>query len=98
MAQQPWEPYEEQFLREVGGYMSRETIADKLERTPNAIKNRARMLGVSLASERITTAWKPEETALFDSHSDKEISQITGRSARSVASKRYQLKIYRRAA
>lgn len=98
MAQQPWERYELDFIVEVAGKMPLAVIAEKLERTPNSIKNKAAYLGLSLALERETKAWTPDESALFLSKSNNEISLITGRSIKSVVNKRYALGVQRRAA
>lgn len=97
MTQQSWERYEVDFLVEVAGKMSVSEISEKLERTQNAIRNKAVYLGISLTFDRITKAWTPDESALFLSKSDKEISLVTGRTIRSVVSKRHALGIHRRA-
>lgn len=98
MKHQPWQRFELDLLVDVAGKMPIEDIAGKLERTPNAVKNKAHYFNISLAMTRITKAWTPEECALFHTHSDTEMMLITGRSRRSISGKRYQLKIYRRAA
>ncbi|WP_159282161.1 hypothetical protein [Rahnella variigena] len=98
MAQQMWERYEMDFLIEVASTMTLKEISEKLERTEGAIKNKASYLGITLLSAKAWSPWTPEQVALFSTHSDKEISLITGRTVKSVCSKRYQLKIYRRAA
>ena len=98
MAQQMWERYEMDFLIEVASTMTLKEISEKLERTEGAIKNKASYLGITILSTKGWNPWTPEQTALFGTHSDKEISLITGRSLRSVCSKRYQLKSNRRAA
>ncbi|RJT47196.1 hypothetical protein [Rahnella woolbedingensis] len=98
MAQQMWERYEMDFLIEVASTMTLKEISEKLERTEGAIKNKASYLGITLLSAKAWSPWTPEQAALFSTHSDKEISLITGRTVKSVCSKRYQLKIYRRAA
>lgn len=98
MSQQPWERYELDFLAEVAGTMTLKEVAEKLERTQGSVKNKAMYLGITLFPAKGWQSWTPEHTALFSSHSDKEISLLTGRSIRSVCAKRYRLKVYRRAA
>lgn len=98
MSQQPWERYELDFLAEVAGTMTLKEVAEKLERTQGSVKNKAMYLGITLFSAKGWQSWTPEHTALFNSHTDKEISLITGRSPRAVATKRYNLRIHARAA
>lgn len=91
MAQQLWEKYEFDFIKEVAGVMSRAEIAEKLERTPAAVAVQAHRLGVSLGLLRSSRPWKTSEVALFISHTDHEIKEITGRTLQSVQSKRYEV-------
>lgn len=98
MAQQMWERYEMDFLIEVASTMTLKEISEKLERTEGAIKNKASYLGITLLSTKGWNPWTPEQAALFGTHSDKEISHITGRTLKSIACKRLAMKVYRRAA
>lgn len=98
MAQQTWERYELDFIVEVASTMTLKEIADKLERTQDSVKNKATYLGITIHSAKGWNPWTPEQSELFSSHSDKEISLITGRSERAVATKRYNLRIQARAA
>jgi hypothetical protein len=91
MAQQLWEKYEFDFIKEVAGVMSRTEIAEKLERTPAAVAFQAHRLGVSLGMLRCNRIWESSELALFGTHTDHEIKDITGRTLQSVQSKRYEI-------
>lgn len=87
-----WEPYEVQFLREVAGYMPGHVISEKLERPMSAIYYKAQREGIRLTAIRKAFRWATTETSLFPTHSDQEISEITGRSITAVKIKRSVLK------
>lgn len=87
----PWEPWEEDFLREVASSMSIWVISEKLERTIRSIQSKASRIKVKLTFLRNDKKWAADEIALFDSLSAEEISEKTSRSIYSVRSKRYSL-------
>lgn len=91
MIYEEWQQYEKDFIKEVAGMMSRTEIAEKLERTPAAVAVQAHRLGVSLGLLRSNRPWKTSELALFISHTDHEIKDLTGRTLQSVQSKRYEV-------
>lgn len=91
MKQELWEKYEFDFIKEVAGVMSRTEIAEKLERTPEAVAVQACKLGVSLGLLRKSKPWLTSEIALFAEHTDHQIKEITGRTLQSVQSKRYEI-------
>lgn len=98
MNRQPWQRFEMDLLIEQAETKSASEIAKTLGRTPDAVRCKANYFGLQLVTIHNMKAWQPDEISLFHTHTDKEISLITGRSVKSVCSKRYQLKIYRRAA
>ena len=91
MIYEEWQQYERDFIKEVAGVMSRAEIAEKLERTPAAIAVQACKLGISLGLLRKNKAWMTSEVALFETNTDHQIKEITGRTLQSVQSKRYEI-------
>lgn len=91
MIYEEWQQYERDFIKEVAGVMSRTEIAEKLERTPAAVAVQAHRLGVSLGLLRCNRIWESSELALFCTHTDHEIKDITGRTLQAVQSKRYEI-------
>lgn len=86
----PWETWEEDFLREVGAKMTRDYISEKLERTPQAISDKASRLNIKLRT--IPRPWTKAELSLFGKFSNREIAQATNRSLDTVKQKRLQIK------
>jgi hypothetical protein len=86
---EPWQSWEEDFLREVADTMPSHEIADKLERTSSSIKCKASRLGVPLRHNVEIRKWTTGETALLAHMSSEEIAKVTDRSIYSVRSKRY---------
>ena len=88
---EPWEPWEKQFLKEVGNHMPIHTISEKLERTESAIYSQAAQLDVKLVSRMRGRRWTRVELFLFGRFSPEEIAAATGRTIFSVRSKRNAL-------
>ncbi|EJS4818330.1 hypothetical protein NW056_002593 [Salmonella enterica subsp. enterica serovar Ouakam] len=85
---EPWQPFENLFLHEVGMKMSRSEIAEKLERSESAITRQASRIGAPLIRKMTGRPWTPAELHLFGRFSEEEIAKATGRSIYSVRSKR----------
>lgn len=98
MNRQPWQRFEMDLLIEQAETKSASEIAKALGRTPDAVRCKANYFGLQLVTIHNMKAWQPDEIALFHTHTDKEISHITGRTLKSIACKRLAMKIYRRAA
>ncbi|HED2374819.1 TPA: hypothetical protein R4216_003875 [Citrobacter freundii] len=86
-----WQPFENQFLHEVGMKMSRSEIAEKLERSESAVARQASRIGAPLISRMTGKPWTAAELYLFGRFSVEEIATATGRSIYSVRSKRNSL-------
>lgn len=86
----PWQPWEEDFLREVAGNMPTAEIVEKLERTPSSIQNKASRLGVTLLTER-HRPWTKAELSLFENFSAEEIAVATQRTIYACRSMRYKI-------
>lgn len=85
---EPWQPWENLFLHEVGKTMPVQVIAEKLERSESAITRQASRIGAPLISRMTGRTWTPAELHLFGRFSVEEIATATGRSIYSVRSKR----------
>lgn len=88
---EPWQPWENLFLHEVGGTMPVSVIAEKLERSESAITRQASRIGAPLISRMTGKPWTAAEIYLFGRFSVEEIATATGRSIYSVRSKRNSL-------
>lgn len=98
MAREKWSRTDLDFFVESASQHTAAELSMKLGRCENSIITKARYFGIKLAMVRPKKAWSQEEIELFDTHSDKEIILITGRSLHSVSAKRRSMNIYRRAA
>ncbi|MFI3409473.1 hypothetical protein [Citrobacter braakii] len=85
---EPWQPWENLFLHEVGGTMPVSVIAEKLERSESAITRQASRIGAPLIRKMPGRPWTAAELHLFGRFSEEEITTATGRSIYSVRSKR----------
>ncbi|HFQ8103807.1 TPA: hypothetical protein ACHS94_005193 [Citrobacter freundii] len=88
---EPWQPWENLFLHEVGRTMPVSVIAEKLERSESAIARQASRIGAPLISRMTGKPWTAAELYLFGRFSVEEIATATGRSIYSVRSKRNSL-------
>ncbi|CAH3351944.1 hypothetical protein AI2602V1_3530 [Citrobacter freundii] len=88
---EPWQPWENLFLHEVGRTMPVQVIAEKLERSESAITRQASRIGAPLISRMTGKPWTAAELYLFGRFSVEEIATATGRSIYSVRSKRNSL-------
>ncbi|MGK4325658.1 hypothetical protein NO746_000018815 [Citrobacter freundii] len=88
---EPWQPWENLFLHEVGRTMPVQVIAEKLERSEPAITRQASRIGAPLISRMTGKPWTAAELYLFGRFSEEEIATATGRSIYSVRSKRNSL-------
>ncbi|MGC6389700.1 hypothetical protein ACMV8I_18845 [Ewingella sp. S1.OA.A_B6] len=98
MARKQWSRSELDFLVEVASTQSAGELSQAMGRTPESVRTKARYFGIQLVLVRSNKDWTPAETALFTTHSDKEITLMTGRSLKSISAKRRRMNIYRRAA
>lgn len=87
----PWERYEEEFLREVASSMTVEDIGEKLDRTTNAIICKASRLGIQLSAKRVFKSWNKHEEAMISTLPAITVATITGRSIYAIRAKRYKL-------
>lgn len=90
---EPWEEYEEQFMREVAGYMPGSIIAEKLERSIQSVYSKASDMDVTLISNRPARRWTETELRLLGKDADKKVAHLTGRTLKSVMCKRASLSI-----
>lgn len=88
---EPWQPWENLFLHEVGRTMPVQVIAEKLERSEPAITRQASRIGAPLISRMTGKPWTAAELYLLGRFSVEEIAKATGRSIYSVRSKRNSL-------
>ena len=88
---EPWQPWENLFLHEVGRTMPIQVIAEKLERSESAVARQASRIGAPLISRMTGKPWTAAELYLFGRFSVEEIAMATGRSIYSVRSKRNSL-------
>ncbi|HHL3187123.1 hypothetical protein NO746_000000235 [Citrobacter freundii] len=88
---EPWQPWENLFLHEVGRTMPVQVIAEKLERSEPAITRQASRIGAPLISRMTGKPWTAAELYLLSRFSVEEIAKATGRSIYSVRSKRNSL-------
>ena len=91
MAWEEWYPWEEDFLRSVGGVMPLTMIAERLERTESSVETKASRIDVPLNITPTRRAWTQAELFLFGRFSPEEIATATGRTIFSVRSKRNAL-------
>ena len=87
----PWEQYEEDFLREVASSMTVEDIGEKLDRTPNAIICKASRMGIKLSAKRVFKSWNKSEEAMISALPAITVANLTGRSIYAIRAKRYKL-------
>lgn len=90
---EPWEGYEEQFMREVAGYMPGSLIAEKLERSIQSVYSKASDMDVTLISNRLARRWTETEFQLLGKDADEKVANLTGRTLKSVMCKRTSLSI-----
>lgn len=90
---EPWEGYEEQFMREVAGYMPGSLIAEKLERSIQSVYSKASDMDVTLISNRLARRWTETELQLLGKDADEKVANLTGRTLKSVMCKRTSLSI-----
>ncbi|HHT8315334.1 TPA: hypothetical protein ACT24S_004773 [Yersinia enterocolitica] len=90
---EPWEGYEDQFMREVAGYMPGDLIAEKLERSLQSIYAKASSMGIALISNRPARRWTETELQLLGKDADEKVAHLTGRTLKSVICKRASLSI-----
>lgn len=83
---QKWEKYEKDFIIECHKDFTVKEISEKLERSEMSIRRMAFRLGVRFGRSQF---WTGEECELFDKYTNSQIMRMTGRSKRSVESKRY---------
>lgn len=83
---QKWEKYEKDFIIQCHKEFNAKEIGEKLERSEMSIRSMALRLGVRFGGSK---AWTKEECDLFDKYTNNQIIRMTGRSRRSVESKRY---------
>lgn len=88
---EPWEGYEEQFMREVAGYMPGSLIAEKLERSIQSVYSKASDMDVTLISNRPSRRWTETELRLLGRDADEKVAHLTGRTLKSVMCKRASL-------
>lgn len=88
---EPWQSWEEDFLRSVGGVMPTQMIAERLERTESAVETKAARIDVTLNLLPNRRPWTKAELSLFGRYSPEEIAAATGRTIFSVRSKRNAL-------
>ncbi|HHH1650993.1 TPA: hypothetical protein ACPZS6_001460 [Yersinia enterocolitica] len=88
---EPWEEYEEQFIREVAGYMPGSLIAEKLERSIQSVYSKASDMDVTLISNRPSRRWTETELRLLGKDADEKVANLTGRTLKSVMCKRASL-------
>lgn len=84
---EPWQQYEIDFIRDVAGIFTTRQIAGKLERTLNSIRYMAQRIGVNL-DRRKCRRWTANELSLFPTHTDRQISEMTGRTIGAVQTRR----------
>ncbi|HDL8567102.1 TPA: hypothetical protein ACMY33_001292 [Yersinia enterocolitica] len=89
----PWEGYEEQFIKEVAGYMPGSLIAEKLERSLQSVYSKASDMDVTLISNRPARRWTKKELQLLGKNADEKVAHLTGRTLKSVMCKRASLAI-----
>ncbi|CNI10655.1 Uncharacterised protein [Yersinia frederiksenii] len=90
---EPWEGYEEQFIREVASYMPGDLIAEKLERSLQSIYAKAAAMGMALIANRPARRWTETELRLLGKDTDEKVAHLTGRTLKSVMCKRASLSI-----
>ncbi len=88
---EPWEEYEEQFIREVAGYMPGSLIAEKLERSIQSVYSKASDMDVTLISNRPSRRWTETELQLLGKDADEKVAHLTGRTPKAVMCKRASL-------
>jgi len=88
----PWTREEIEFLREYYGKIPAREIAEKLGRTPGAVRAKARVLGLSELRAR---PWTREEIEtlkrLYGEVRQRELGKILHRSEHAVRTKLYEL-------
>lgn len=84
---EPWQPWENLFLHEVGGTMPVSVIAEKLERSEKAVQRKANRLDVKLISRMTGRRWTKAELFLLSRFAPEEVAAATGRSIYSIRSK-----------
>lgn len=84
---EPWQPWENLFLHEVGGTMPVSVIAEKLERSEKAVQRKANRLDVKLISRMTGRRWTKAELFLLSRFTPEEVAAATGRSIYSIRSK-----------
>ncbi|CNJ55336.1 Uncharacterised protein [Yersinia rohdei] len=90
---EPWEAYEEQFIREVAEYMPGDLIAEKLERSLRSIRAKSASMNVTLLLSRSARRWTETELQLLGKDADEKVAHLTGRTLKSVMCKRTSLSI-----
>ena len=87
----PWEQYEEDFLREVASSMTGDDIAEKLERTSSSVFNKASRLGIRLTAIKKCKPWNQIEEEMIEKLPAHIVAERTGRSIYAIRAKRYKL-------
>ena len=82
---QPWSPEEDAQIRRLGGRLGGEALGRLMHRSADAVRKRARKLGVSLKTGGTGRFWTPEEDAVLREHALRtpwvEIADMLGRTA-----------------
>ena len=87
----PWEQYEENFLREVASSMTADDIGEKLDRTSSSVFNKASRMGIRLTSIKKLKPWNQIEEEMIATLPAHTVSEITGRSVYAIRAKRYKM-------
>ena len=87
----PWEQYEEDFLREVASSMTADDIGDKLDRTSSSVFNKASRMAIRLTSLKACKPWNQIEEEMIATLPARMVADRTGRSIYAVRAKRYKL-------
>lgn len=88
---EPWEQYEEDFLREVASSMTGDDIAEKLDRTSSSVFNKASRMGIRLTALKQCKPWNQIEEEMIATLPASTVAARTGRSIFAVRAKRYKL-------
>lgn len=82
-----WGDAEDDQIRRLGGQISTRQLARLLHRSEDAVRSRAKRLGVSLRSGGNGCPWTPEEDAVLKKHCKMktfvELGEMLGRTAKS---------------
>lgn len=87
----PWEQYEEDFLREVASSMTVEDIGEKLSRTTSAIICKASRMKIKLTAKKDIRPWTQWDDEMVLTQPIKIAADLTGRSANAIKARRFKL-------